>query len=537
VHRSSNEGQTWTVISPDLTRNDPARQDYSGGPLTLDNTGAEVYGTIFAFGESPRERGVLWAGSDDGRVNVSKDGGRSWTDVTPRRMPEWGQVNSLELSVHAAGRAFLAVTRYKTDDFRPYIFRTNDHGKSWDLITDGSNGIPPGHFTRVVREDPVRRGLLFAGTEFGLYVSFDDGRAWEPFQQGLPVTPVTDITITGDDLVVATQGRSFWILDDLTPVRAMNDAVAAEAVHLFPPRETVRFGMASAQPGAGANPPAGVMVHYLLKEAPGEKNELRMEILDARDEVLRSWSSLKEERSAPNPFARFLPPGTIPPRKLPAEAGLNRFTWDMRLADADMVEDSVQWGTGTGPRVPPGRYKVRLTLGGTTLTQEISLVKDPRVAATQQDLEAQASLARSLWEDLSSSHRAMRRIRDIRAQVNDLTRRLTDAGLGEGLDPQAQPVRDAVESIEKKLHQTRNEAGQDALNFPPQLDNQIIALMGQVDSGDTRPTQGALEMQQELHRRLEDLLAELRAVESGPLAKFAETVRSKGASVVILPAR
>ncbi|MGH9868873.1 MAG: WD40/YVTN/BNR-like repeat-containing protein [Candidatus Polarisedimenticolia bacterium] len=538
VHRSTNEGQSWTVISPDLTRNDPKKQDASGGPITLDNTGAEVYGTVFALAESPRERGVLWAGSDDGLVHLSRDNGRTWTNVTPKRMPEWGQVNSIEVSPHATGRVFLAVTRYKTDDFRPYIFRTDDHGRTWDLLTDGSNGIPATHFTRVVREDPDRRGLLFAGTEFGLYVSFDDGRKWQSFQQGLPITPVTDLTITRKDVVVATQGRSFWILDDLTALHEMTDAVAGSKAHLFTPRETVRYGGGGSAPaGAGANPPAGVMIHYLLAEAPAEGSELKIEVLDQAGTVLRSWSSLKEEPAAPNPFARFLPPGTIPPRKLPVEASLNRFVWDLRLADAEMVDDAVLWGTGNGPRVAPGRFKVRLSLGSNTLTRDVAVAKSPLTSATQEDLDAQFRLSRQLWEDLSASHRAMKRIRDIRAQVNDLTRRLTDAGMGEGLDAAAKDVRDPLEKIETRLHQTRNEAVQDPLNYQPQLDNRIIALMGIVDSGDARPTDGAVEMQRELHAELESLLSELRAVEQGPLARFSDRVRTTGTSPVILPAR
>jgi photosystem II stability/assembly factor-like uncharacterized protein len=536
VHRSTNEGQSWTVISPDLTRNDASKQKSSGGPLTQDNTGVEVHGTIFAFAESARERGVLWAGSDDGRVHVSRDNGRTWIDVTPKRLPEWGQVNSIDLSPHAPGRAFLAVTRYKMDDFRPWIFRTDDHGRTWDLLTDGKNGIPERHFTRVVREDPVRRGLLYAGTEFGLYLSFDDGRSWKQMQLGLPITPVTDLAVRDAELVAATQGRSFWVLDDLTPLRAWQDGLAGAKLHLFAPRETIRFsGGGSGSPTSGANPPNGVMIHYLLAEAPAETTELKMEILDGSGAVLRSWSNLKEERTAPNPFARFLPPGTIPPRKLAAEAGMNRFVWDMRLADAEMVDDAVVWGTGTGPRVPPGTYRVRLALGDQQITQDIVIRKNPTSSATQPDLDAQFDLARSLWKDLTETYRSLRRAREMRTQATDLARRIKEAGHGDTLEAAAKEVSEAARAIEGRLHQTKNEAAQDALNFPPQLDNQIIALLDIVGSGDARPTDGSLERHRELRADLDRIQSDLRALERGALARFNDAVKATGVAAVILP--
>jgi hypothetical protein len=249
VHRSTNRGQTWEVISPDLTYDDPETQDYSGGPISRDNTGVEVFGTVFAFEESPHTRGVLWAGTDDGRVHISLNAGQSWGDITPRGVEPRSTVNMIDLSAHDAGRAFIAVQRYRLDDFRPYIYRTNDYGGTWELLTDGTNGIPANHFTRVVREDPDRRGLLYAGTEFGLYVSFDDGAHWQSFQRNLPVTPVTDLAVHRQDLVVATQGRSFWILDDLTPLHQVDEAAAAETAFLYKTRDTYR--MRSGRRGGG----------------------------------------------------------------------------------------------------------------------------------------------------------------------------------------------------------------------------------------------------------------------------------------------
>ncbi|HET9481992.1 MAG TPA: glycosyl hydrolase, partial [Candidatus Polarisedimenticolia bacterium] len=539
VHRTTDEGQTWSVISPDLTRNDPAKQETSGGPITRDNTGAEVYGTIFAFAESPQEEGVLWAGSDDGLVHLSRDHGATWRPVTPRKMPEWGQVNSIELSRHERGRAFLAVTRYKLDDFAPYIFRTDDYGATWDSLADGRNGIPAGHFVRVVREDPDRKGLLFAGTEFGLYVSLDDGRRWQPFRQNLPVTPISDLAIAHQDLIVATQGRSFWILDDLTPLHTLSREATEAVAHLFPPRPTVRFAGGSgfgASGAAGENPPTGVAIRYHLASAPKEDEELKLEILDESGELLRSLSSLKEEPSAPNPFARFMPPGTIPPRKLAAEEGTNRYVWNFRLADAEMVEDAVLWGSGVGPRVPPGSYQVRLSLRDWSATAPIRILPDPRLSVTAGDLAAQFELGRDVWQAISLSHRTLKRIRSIREQVDGLTKRLAEAGLGDGLTAAGATVLEQLATIEEAIHQKRNESSQDALNFPPKLDNQLVALLGVVESADAKPTGASRERYLELKAELDRLVGDLAGVESGPLAAFNQLVRSKQAPPVILPA-
>ena len=539
VHRTGDEGQTWRTVSPDLTRNDPAKQASSGGPITQDNTGVEVYGTIFALAESASERGVLWAGSDDGLVHVSRDDGRTWANVTPKRMPEWGQVNAIDLSAHAPGRALLAVTRYKLDDFKPYIFRTDDFGVGWVQIADGKNGIPESHFVRVVREDPQRKGLLFAGTEFGLYVSFDDGRRWQPFQQEMPVSPITDLAFSGGDLVVATQGRSFWILDDLTPLREISDSIAAARIHMFAPRETVRFGGGPPSGGersAGENPPTGAIIRYALAEAPKEGQELKLEIVDAQGRVLRSLSSLKEEYSAPNPIARFLPPGTLPARKLDAEAGMNRYVWNMRLGDPTLTDDAILWGSAQGPRVPPGTYMARLRLGDQVQEKQIRIVKDPRLQVTQEDLRAQHDLARRIWSSLSESHGAIKRIREIRTQADDLTRRLTEAGRGGGLEETVSSLKVKLAAIEEAIYQTRNQSSQDALNYPPRLDNQLLALLGIVESADARPTDGSVERYGELRSELERLLTQLREVESVELARFNELVRATDTPAVILPA-
>ena len=534
VHRSTDHGQSWEVISPDLTRNDAEKQSYAGGDLTWDNTGVEVYDTIFAFEESKQTQGLLWAGTDDGRVHLSRDNGVTWNEITPAGMPDWGQVNMIELSSHDPGRAFLAVTRYRTDDFTPYVFRTNDYGDSWSLITTATNGIPADHFVRVIREDPDRKGLLFAGTEFGLYASFDDGQTWEPFQQNLPITPITDMAITGQDLVVATQGRSFWILDDLTPLHSMTPEMADAEAHLFQPRTTHRFGGGGGfgSGGSGSNPPTGVILYYLL--GAEIEDELQLEILDAAGSVLRTLSSEKDEPQAPSPWRRFFPEAAGS-RKLAAETGLNRYVWNLRRHDAELVEDAVLWGMASGPIVPPGSYQARLTLGDWSQTVDIQLVKDPRIDVSQADLVAQYELATEIWETLSASHQALGKIRDMRSQVEVLTERLEKAGYGDGIAEISETIGEQLTSIEEKIYQTKNESSQDILNYPPRLDNKILDVMSGVQSADAAPTDGAIELYRDLRSELDGYLAELDGVVGEEIAELNRLVREKSAPAVLIP--
>ena len=534
VHRSTDHGQSWEVISPDLTRNDAEKQSYAGGDLTWDNTGVEVYDTIFAFEESKQTQGLLWAGTDDGRVHLSRDNGETWNEITPAGMPDWGQVNMIELSSHDPGRAFLAVTRYRTDDFTPYVFRTNDYGDSWSLITTATNGIPADHFVRVIREDPDRKGLLFAGTEFGLYSSFDDGQTWEPFQQNLPITPITDMAITGRDLVVATQGRSFWILDDLTPLHSMTPEMAAAEAHLFQPRTTYRFGGGGGfgSGGSGSNPPTGVILYYLL--GAEIEDELQLEILDAKGSVLRTLSSEKDEPQAPSPWRRFFPEAAGS-RKLTAETGLNRYVWNLRRHDAELVEDAVLWGMASGPIVPPGSYQARLTLGDWSQTVDIQLVKDPRIDVSQEDLVAQYELATEIWETLSASHQALGKIRDMRSQVEVLAERLEKAGYGDGIAEISETIGEQLTSIEEKIYQTKNESSQDTLNYPPRLDNKILDVMSGVQSADAAPTDGAIELYRDLRGELDGYLAELDGVVGEEIAELNRLVREKAAPAVLIP--
>jgi photosystem II stability/assembly factor-like uncharacterized protein len=363
VHRTRDEGVTWDLISPDLTANDPRyRAVYSGDPITIDVTGEEQYATLYAIRESPVQAGVIWTGANDGPIHVSRDGGKTWTNVTPKDLPPGGRVQNIEPSPHRAGAAYVAVLRYLLGDFAPYIYKTEDYGKTWTRLTDGTNGIPADAPTRVVREDPRRAGLLYAGTEFGAHVSFDDGKHWRSLQLNLPVTPITDMRVHRNDLVLSTQGRAFWILDDLTPLHELSDAITAKASHLFTPRNAIRYryraGFGGAESDLGASdaaptyPPAGAMIDYWVAPAA---TPAKLEILDAKGGVVRTYADLA------------------------ARPGLNRFTWDMTYPGPVSAGGGGGGRGGAGPIAVPGKYTVRLTANGATSTQPLVIVPDPRV--------------------------------------------------------------------------------------------------------------------------------------------------------------
>lgn len=528
--KSTDEGQTWQVISPDLTRNDVSKQDYSGGPITRDNTGVEVYGTIFALAESPRQAGLLWAGTDDGLVWVTRDGGKTWQNVTPKELPEWGTVNMIEASPHDPATAYIAVHRYRLDDYRPYIFKTTDYGKTWTMIV---RGLPENDFVRVVREDPVRRGLLYAGTETGVYVSFDDGQTWQSLQLNLPVVPIHDLVVKDTDLVAATHGRSFWILDDLTPLRELTDEVARADVHLFTPRVTYRMEGGSADiPGLGKNPPNGVIVFYVFRQKP--EGEVTLEFLDARGAVIRTFSSrARPEEAPPTPMEEFFGGGPPSPR-VPAEAGMNRFVWDLRYPDPARVPGAVTWGSARGPKVVPGTYQVRLTVGGRTLVRSFEVRKDPRVAATQEELQEQFDLLMQIRAAIHEVHTAVNQLRDVKRQLEELSKRLSDHARGRALADSARALQQRLARIEEELLQTRNEAPQDPLNFPPKLNNQLITLYGVVASADARPTAAARARWEELKAQVARHLGELRQIMERDVADVNARVRDLGISPIFV---
>ena len=510
VHRSRDAGQSWEAISADLTTNNPETQDYAGGPITHDSTGVEVYNTLFAFEESSHQAGLLWVGSDDGKVHLSRDHGASWSDITPEGMPENGTVNVIELSTHDPGRAFIAVYRDRMDDFRPYIFRTNDFGGSWDLLTDGTNGIPSTNFTRAIREDPDRKGLLYAGTEFGLFISFDDGVHWQRFQNNLPVTPVTDLAVHRKDLVVSTQGRSFWILDDITPLHHVTDAVEKADLWLFEPRTAYRGGNLG-----------GARINYTLADPPEE--EMTLEILDTSGEVIRVFQGKAGDEPDDDDD------------RLPVEKGMNTFIWDLRREAIEKPAGVVHWSGGTpGRPAVPGIYQVRLSAGDWSQTRTLPVAINPNLQTTATEFAEQDALLVRIAEKIEELFKGLTTIRDVKAQADSIVDRLEKAGLQSDVVAKAAvELNDNLSEIEQKLTQVDSKSGQDPINFPPMLDNQFTNLYGYVIGSDYRPTDGAMKRLEDLLPQFADLMSQLDGVIDSDLASFNDLLRGRNVPPVI----
>jgi photosystem II stability/assembly factor-like uncharacterized protein len=519
LFRSTNQGQSWTPISPDLTRNDSTKGRPSGGPITRDNTSVEYYGTIFAVAPSPVDRNLIWAGSDDGLVHLTRDGGTTWQNVTPRDLPEWALISIIEASPHDAGTAYLAATRYKLDDFTPYIFKTSDYGRTWRRIT---NGIPAGHYIRVVREDPARRGLLYAGGEFGVYVSFDDGANWQSLRRNLPVVPVHDMVVWRNDLVLATHGRSFWILDDLTPLHQLADSVAGADVFLYRPRDAHRFGGGPGFGTVGRNPPNGVVLHYYLRSVPD--SEVTVEFLDSTGGLIKRFST-RGTRERGDRIDTLV-------------AGLNRFVWDARYADASTFQGIVMWGGNTrGPVAPPGGYQVRLSVGGRSWTRRFAILPDPRLGTTPEDYARQFELLISIRDRLTDAHDAVVRIRDLKEQLEAISQRLRDMAGTEAIRQRADTMRRRLSAIEEEIYQVRNRSSQDPLNYPIRLNNRLAALASVVASADARPTDQSYAVFEELSRLLQAQLDRLREMVEADVPAFNALVRERDVPVLSLRER
>jgi photosystem II stability/assembly factor-like uncharacterized protein len=540
VHRSTDVGGSWEVVSPDLTRNDPSRLGPSGGPVTRDNTGAEVYCTIFAFVESPHNADVLWAGSDDGLVHVSLDGGKTWQNVTPSTdlLPEWALISIIDVSPHDPATAYVVATRYKLDDTAPYLFRTVDFGKTWTKITDG---IPDDEFTRVIREDPGRRGLLYAGTETGLYISFDDGKHWERLGGNLPVVPVYDLTIKARELVVASHGRSFWILDDLTPLHQLSDELVGASAHLFAPRPAIRFhvpglrfpdepkpglvnysradtGLVSYDPvgeerhylDAGTSPTPGVVVRYYFRDAP--EGPVTLEFLSADGQsTLRSFSS---EEVAGQP-------------KVPAEAGLNRFVWNMRLPGAPRIADQSldPWHRDDGPIVLSGAYRVRLTANGQQWEQPLEIVPDPRVAASTDDLREQFSFLQGVLEKVSTVNELVNRVDRQRSQLSSWRDWI-----------QQDDIRGSITALLTELGAFKGRLIDvhypEAQLYANGLQEKLNALFEFVDSAAYGPPRQAHDVLQDLSARLSEAIGDYDELLRPKLAAVNTAIRGAGIAAV-----
>jgi photosystem II stability/assembly factor-like uncharacterized protein len=531
VMKTNNEGQSWEVISPDLTRNDKSKMGTSGGPITQDNTSVEYYCTIFTMMESPVAKGVIWTGSDDGLVHVSRDAGKNWSNVTPKEMPEWIQINSIDASPNDAGTAYVAATMYKSDDFRPYLYKTSDYGKTWKKIV---NGIPDHAFTRVIREDPNKKGLLVAGTEFGLYLSYDDGENWRPFQHNLSVTSITDAAFQKreNELVVATQGRSFYVFDDLPLLHQMNGAAPTEDVRLFRPKDAYRFGGGRGGGGrgpatAGENPAGGVAVWYALKAAP---KELKLEFLDSAGKVVNTFSNqtVEQTRPAAGGDDDDASPAPAGPQRAPAAAGLNRFVWNLRYPDATGFPGMILWAANLGgPRVAPGQYQVRLSADGKMQTQPFEVKKDPRLNTTQEEFAKQVSLALQIRDKLSETNGGVVRIREAKKQLEDYAKR-DDKRVADA----ASALIKKLTAVEEELYQTKLRSNQDPLNFPIKLNNKLANVLGVVSGSDDQPTQQSYLVYEDLATRVNAQIKVLNGLLSSDLAAFNKLVRDANVPAV-----
>jgi photosystem II stability/assembly factor-like uncharacterized protein len=570
VFKTTNEGQSWQQISPDLTRNDRSKQGPSGGPITKDNTSVEYYDTIFTLMESPARTGVIWAGSDDGLVHVTQNGGAKWDNVTPRGMPEWIQINSIDASPHDAATAYVAATMYKWDDFRPYLYKTSDFGRTWKKITAG---IPDTAFTRVIREDPNRRGLLYAGTETGIYVSFNDGETWQSLQLNLPVVPITDLAVhkREKDLIVATQGRSFYILDDLPVLHQLADAggqlAALPEAKLFKPEDAYRMqgggfggggGGGGLPPGApiGANPPGGVVVYYFLKQRP--TTDVTLEFLDSAGKLIQKYTA-RAPQPQPTPA-----PGSAPVQRPPEQPqapsgeesqffspgggaagaggprvstapGLNRFVWNMRHPEAVGFPGLIMWAASTqGPRAAPGTYTVRLTAGGRTLSETFEIKKDPRVETTAADFAKQLDLLLKIRDKVTETHQAILQIRQVRAQLEELQKRVQGQASFQRVADAAKSLNQKITAVEETLYQTKNQSSQDPLNYPIRLNNKLAALGGVVGSADAAPTEQSHAVYQELTAAIDAQLRQLDQVLKTDLPAFNRLVRDADIPAVVV---
>lgn len=488
VHITKNEGQSWQVISPDLTRNDPDKLKSSGGPITQDNTSVEYYCTIFAAAESPLKEGVLWTGSDDGLIHLTKDGGKIWDNVTPKGMPAWMMINSIEPSSFDEGTCYIAGTRYKSGDFAPYLYKTTDYGVSWTKIT---TGIDEEHFTRVIRADPNRKGLLYAGTETGMYISFNDGKNWKPFQLNLPIVPITDLVIKENNLIVATQGRSLWIIDDLTILHQLNSTLQNQENILFAPKSTYRMQGTSIKDSKteGTNHPAGVMTYFYIKNFDKEKDTISLTYLNTKNDTIKSFNTVaKEEKDKLKDIKK----------------GANQFNWNLRGDGAEKLDAMILWWANLdGPKVVPGTYKVTLNVNGKEQNQPFTIIADPRSEANLEQMQSQFDFVSSINKTVDKAHKSIKKIRNLTTQLTSFEKQYKDNKATTDLVKKASELQKKLSEIEKALYQTKNKSRQDPLNFPIKLTNKLGHLNSLVGMGDFGPTDQDIAVKKELTEQID----------------------------------
>jgi photosystem II stability/assembly factor-like uncharacterized protein len=520
VFKSTDHGQSWTQISTDLTRNDKSKQQPSGGPLTNDITSVEYYDTVFALTESPLKKGMIWAGTDDGLVHVTTDDGQHWTNVSPKA-PEWSTVDLIEASPHDANTAYVAIDRHKLDDLKPYIFKTTDAGKTWSAIT---TGIPEGANVHAVREDPKRRGLLYAGTELGVFVSFDDGGHWQPLQLNLPVSPIHDLVVKDDDLVAATHGRAFWVLDDITPLRQVNSQSAQADAVLYQPQIALSLNYPTEfdkrQP-VGENPPAGAVIDYYLKTAP--KDEVTLDILDAQGKVVRHLSSKeKKENDQPPEW----PDRVEAPKTIPATEGMNRFAWDLHYDDPIQIPGAFYSGEGPrGPRAVPGAYQVRLTVAGKSQTAPLQLAMDPRLKGAEAGAQKQFELSMQVRDRITQLHQAVNEIRDLKAQIQSLRKKFGDDARVKTALAAADELTKKMSGVEEQLIQVNMKGSEGNLAFPNMLNEAFDSFSHVIEGANAAPTQPQYEVFKSLRARLDEQLARWQQIKTDEVPKIGTLIK------------
>jgi photosystem II stability/assembly factor-like uncharacterized protein len=464
--RTTNGGRTWTALSGDLTRHDPKTQGKSGGPITGDMNGPEVYGVIFSIGPSKKTVNTIWTGSDDGLVYVTRDGGKNWTNVTPKEMPDFGRVSQIDASPFNDGAAYISVRKPLLNDFAPYIFKTTDYGRSWTKIV---SGIRADAYVHAVREDPTRKGQLYAATQHGVYMSRDDGASWQPLMLNMPDVPVSDLIVEDNELVIASHGRGFWVLDNIAPLRQATPEILAEDAHLY-------------KPPVGVRSASGVTISWSLKKAP---TTAKLEILDSTGVVLRTF---EPDTTRPDSTRAAAPGGG---RRggagpyLPKTAGMNRLTWDLRTKGIATFPGMILWGAGTnGPVVPPGRYTVRLTADGKAMTAPVSVVRNPRITdVSDADMRAQYAFSKRVRDKANEANESVIGIRRVKAQLADRLKKSDDATL----KSTGATLTTDVSAVEENVYQVRNQSGQDPLNFPIKVNNRLANLMSMAERGDGAP--------------------------------------------------
>jgi photosystem II stability/assembly factor-like uncharacterized protein len=485
VHVTYDEGQSWEVLSPDLTRNDPDKLVASGGPITKDNTGVEYYCTLFAMAESPIEDGTFWVGSDDGLLHITTDNGKNWTNVTPPELPEWTMINCLDADPHNAGGLYVAATAYKNGDYAPYMYRTADYGKTWKKII---KGIEAEHFTRAIRVDPQMPGMLYAGTETGMYVSWNDGDQWYPLQMNLPIVPITDLTIKSDKLIAATQGRSLWMLDDLSLIRQAHKMQAEEVVHLFQPPAAFRIRGSQSQNVriAGTNHAGGVMTNYYL-DTITSADKLSLIYMSANKDTIAHFSTQAEEKKY----------------KIEPEPGSNNFTWNMRHKNATSFDGMIMWaGSMNGPIALPGTYFVQLRYNDEVQEESFEILLNPKSEITKEELTEQVSFINEVNKTISDAHEAIIEMRKMKKQLDAIRALQKDTVLIQKMDE----VTLQLDSLENLLYQTQNSSRQDPLNFPIKLTNKLAHLNSLIQIGDYPPTESMTQVKTELSSRIYDVL-------------------------------